>query len=350
MKTRMIVNIKVQNAAQRAALRKKAFKLFEKNTRPCEAARILRLDAATVARWFRRFAQEGEAAVKESRRGPKPGHDKNKLGVESLRRLDCAIRDKTPEQLKFPFALWSSRAVVEYVGRVFKVKISRRTARRYMQKLGYTYQCSVKAAREQSAPAVRKWLTEDYPRIKEEAARCGAALLWGDESCVMASETKCRGYSPKGVSPVLRKPANRAVRCNFVSAVGNRGDLYFRTFKGAMNVELFESFLTGLCKDVGTPVFLIVDNLKVHHANKLVEWLKPRANKIRLFYLPSYSPELNPDEFVNRDVKAGLSEQTIPNTVNGMEKAATAHLRKRKKDPDAVKRLFHAPSVRYAAD
>ncbi len=350
MKTRTIVNIKIQPDKERTAKRKKAFKLYQEKVRPCDAARALRLDPCTVARWFRRFAREGESAVGERRRGPKPGHAKNKLGPESLRRLDRAIRDKTPEQLKFPFALWSSRAIVEYVGREFKVGISRRTARRYMQKLGYTYQCPVKAAREQSAPAVRKWLGEDYPKIRAEAALNGAAVLWGDESCVMASETKCRGYSPAGVSPVLRKPACRTARCNFISAVGNRGELYFRTYTGAMNVDLFESFLEGLCKDVGEPVFLIVDNLRVHHANKLAEWLEPRASRIRLFYLPSYSPELNPDEFLNRDVKAGLSEQRIPGTVEGMEKATTAHLDKRKKDPDAVKRLFHAPTVRYAAD
>ena len=237
MKTNTIFNIKIQTSTQRTALRKKAFTLFEKKTRPCDAAHVLHVHAATVARWFRRFAKDGEAVVKEDRRGPKPGHDKNKLGIESLQCLNRVIRDKTPEQLKFPFALWSSRAIVEYVGREFKVKISSRTARRYMQKFGYTYQCSVKAAREQSAPAVRKCLTEEYPEIKKEAAQCGATILWGDESCVMAAETKCRGYSPKGVSPVLRKPANRVARFNFISAVGNRGDLFFRTFKRPMNVE-----------------------------------------------------------------------------------------------------------------
>lgn len=117
-----------------------------------------------------------------------------------------------------------------------------------------------------------------------------------------------------------------------------------------MNADLFESFLAGLCEDAGAPVFLIVDNLRGHHAKKLVEWLEPRTDKIRLSYPPSYSSKLNPDERLNRDVKSGFSEQTIPNTVEGMEKVTAAHLRKRRGYPESGKGVFHAPYVRYAAD
>ena len=106
-----------------------------------------------------------------------------------------AVIDKTPDQLKSDFAPWSSRAIREYVRRAYGMSISRRTARRYMQKMGFTYQCPVKAAREQNPALVRKWLETDYPAIRKEAAESGSAIDWADESPVPACETKARGHA-----------------------------------------------------------------------------------------------------------------------------------------------------------
>ncbi|MDD6029420.1 MAG: winged helix-turn-helix domain-containing protein [Kiritimatiellae bacterium] len=111
--------------------------------------------------------------------------------------------DKTPDQLKSDFAPWSSKAIREYVRRAYGMSISRRTARRYMQKMGFTCQCPVKAARERNPAPVRKWPETDYPAIRKEAAESGSAIDWADESPVPACETKARGHSPVGVSPVL---------------------------------------------------------------------------------------------------------------------------------------------------
>ena len=106
-----------------------------------------------------------------------------------------AVIDKTPDQLKSDFAPWSSKAIREYVRRAYGMSISRRTARRYMQKMGFTYQCPVKAAREQNPALVRKWLETDYPAIRKEAAESGSAIDWADESPVPACETKARGHA-----------------------------------------------------------------------------------------------------------------------------------------------------------
>ena len=98
------------------------------------------------------------------------------------------------------------------------------------------------------------------------------------------------------------------------------------------------------------PVFLIVDNLRVHHAKILQSWLDEewQKNKFKLFYLPSCLPELNPDEYLNRDVKAHLSETKVPKTADELTRAVQTHLEK--KDKASVKRLFHKPEVRYAAE
>ncbi len=174
--------------------------------------------------------------------------------------------------------------------------------------------------------------------------------MWGDESAILAGQVKARGYSPRGTAPILKAPANRAVRCNFISAVGNKGELYFEFFRGPMNADLFKDFIKRLVRELGTTVFLIVDNLKVHHANCLQRWLGKVRKRVRLFYLPSYSPELNRDEYVNRDTKAHVAEKDIAADVAGMEREVGGHLSARKANPESVRKLLHKKEVAYVLE
>lgn len=349
-KQRTVSNVQALPEAKRCAIRHKIFTAFTEGLTKYAAAQKFHVHERTVGRWYKKFEECGESAVHGSKRGPKSGGEKHKLSDEQMRELKRVVIDKTPDQLKFDFALWSSKAIKEYVMREYGMSISRRTARRYMQKMGFTYQCPVKAAREQNPVLVKKWLEKDYPAIRKEAAESGSAIYWADESSVLTCETKARGYSPIGVSPVLAAPANRSIRCNMISAVSNKGEMQFMVFDGAMNVDIFKDFMTRLVKDSPRKVFLIVDNLRVHHAKILDDWLEANSGRIKLFYLPSYSPELNPDEYLNRDVKAALAEKKRPQTAKALKADVVAHLTARKNEPDSVRRLFHKEEVRYAAD
>ena len=349
-KPHTLINIQSLSEEQRARHRRRAYECYKSGMTKYATAKKLRVHETTVGRWFRRFDKKGAEAIHGGKRGPKPGGERHKLSDAQMRELKKVITDKTPDQLKFDFALWSSMAVKEYVEFKYGVSIHRRTARRYMQRMGFTYQSPVKAAREQNKEAVGKWLETDCPAIRGDAAKCGASIFWGDESTVMACETKARGYSPKGVSPVLVAPANRSIRCNMVSAVSNKGEMHFMCFEGAMNTDVFKDFMSRLMEDVPGMVFLIVDNLKVHHANCLKEWLAARRDRIRLHFLPSYSPELNPDEYLNRDVKAAMSEKRRPSSAKAMRDVVSDHLQTRKDDPESIRRLFRKKEVRYAAD
>lgn len=186
--------------------------------------------------------------------------------------------------------------------------------------------------------------------MRKAASECGASIFWADESTIITCETKARGYSPAGVPPVLSAPANRSIRCNMISAVSNRVDMHFMMFDGAMNVDILKDFMERLKKDVQGKVFLVVDNLKVHHAKVLEPWLEANSEEIKSFFLPSYSPELNPDEYLNRDVKASLSEKKRPLTAKALKADVTSHLSAKQSDPESIKRLFHKKEVRYAAD
>ena len=305
----------------------------------------------SVGRWFRQFRAGGKSTLKERKRGP-AAQTNAALSEEEVRKLLEALTGSTPDQLMFDFALWSSWAVVAYVQKKFRKTICRRTARRYLRRLGFTYQCPIRRVREQNPTAVDAWLTKTYSRIKAEAAANSAKILWADEATVQIGGIRPRGYAPRGRPPVLRTTGNRSVRCNTISAVGNKGDLMFMTFKDSMNVDIFKRFIEQVIKEVGGPVTMIVDNLKVHHARCLEDWLKERREKdlFTLEYLPSYSPELNPDEYLNRDVKAGLAERALPVDTAAVCAAVAAHLSERKRSPEKVRNLFKKPEVRHAAD
>lgn len=349
-RTRKILNLKIATKTARARLREAAYKEYLAKSTVCATARKLCVTPQTVSNWFRRFAREKGGPFVEKKRGPSRGRNA-RLDERQLRRMAKVLTDKTPDQLKFEFALWSSKAIKEYVGKTFGVEISRRTARRYMNLLGFTYKCPERRAREQSPAAVARWLDTEYPAIKAEARRLDARIMWGDETCNTAGGSRMRGYSPCGRPSLLRAPDPRSIRCSSISAVGNRGDLVFMFFDGAMNTDVFKDFCSRLIKEFSQPVFLIVDNLKVHHANDLKEWFEEQrtGHGFRIFYLPSYSPELNPDEYFNRDIKADLAERSIPRSQDELKAAIDSHVQRRRKSPDAVKRFFEKEEVMYAA-
>ena len=345
------MNIKSLPRAKREDLRKKAFTLFRQGVSAYAVGQELGVRNQVACAWKRRFEADGDGAYVERRRGPETSKAA-RLSPAQQRKLAEVIVDKTPDQLKFPFALWSSKAVQEYVGRKFGVSLCRRSARRYMARLGFRYRVPERRAREQNPEAVRKWLARQYPAIRREARKKRAKILWCDESAVLAGEVKARGYSPKGKAPLLRAPANRGIRCNMISAVGNQGDLKFMIFRDAMNAEKFREFLEHLLREIPGAIFLILDNLRVHHAKCLRPYFAKKRAEGRLFlhYLPSYSPEMNPDEYLNRDTKAHMAEQPIPSSTPAMEAAVGGHLKRRAEDREFVKRLFHKKEVRYAAE
>ena len=349
-KTVRIQNLKIATKASRARIRELAYQEFLNGATAYAAAKKLHVTAQTVSNWFCRFRKNNGRMFFESRRGPASGRG-GLLDAKQRKRLVKVLTDKTPDQLKFDYALWSSKAIREYVKDAFHVDISRRTARRYMNMLGFTYKCPERRFREQSPAAVAKWLDTEYPAIKAEAGRCGARIMWGDETSNMAGGYVVRGYSPRGLPSVLRAPDPRSIRCSSISAIGNRGDLVFMFFDGGMNTDIFKEFCGRLIKDFQQPVFLIVDNLKVHHAKNLAEWFSQmqKEHGFRIFYLPSYSPELNPDEYFNRDIKAHLAEQRIPRSAEELRRAIERHVEDRRNTPEAIRRLFNKEVVKYAA-
>jgi len=175
--------------------------------------------------------------------------------------------------------------------------------------------CIKKRAYEQSSKKVQKWLDEQYPAIKEKAKQEKATIHWGDETGVRNSNQHGRSYAPKGKTPI-NKHMSKRFSINMISTVTNQGLVQFMIYKENMNADVLIRFLEQLIKCQDNKVFLILDNLRVHHSKIVKKWEEEHKNEIVLFYLPSYSPDRNPDEYLNCDLKYGLSEKPAPKTAD----------------------------------
>jgi transposase len=268
-------------------------------------AEILGVNRRTIGLWLQRYAAAGARGLQATRRGRKVGEQRTLTPVQEadVQRL---LVDKTPDQLKLTFALWSRQAVRELLRVRFGVAMPIRTVGEYLRRWGFTPQKPIKRAYEQNPVAVRRWLTETYPTIAARAKQEAAEIHWGDETGVRSDDVRGRGYAPRGQTPVRRVPARRH-SVSLISTLTNQGKVRFMLYRQALNARRLVRFLTRLTRDAGRKVFLILDNLKVHHATVVRDWLEAHREMIEVFYLPSYSPELNPDEYLNGDLKAGCT-------------------------------------------
>ncbi len=328
-------------------LRKRAVRMKERGHSIRAVADAFDVSPSAVHKWVVLFRQGGFKALKPDKRGRKTGQHRN-LTVEQEHDICKLIVEKTPDQLKLGFALWTRRAVVELVRRRFGVTIAIRSMGRYLKRWGFTPQKPLKKAYEQNPKAVRRWLDDEYPAIQARAKAEGAEIHWADETGLRSDSQHGRSYAPKGETPVIRLNAKRH-SASLISSVTNQGKVRFMIYDKAMNAQLLIRFFKRLIQDAGRKIFVILDNLRAHHAKIVKEWLKKHEDEIEVFHLPSYSPELNPDELLNCDLKAGVHSGPPARSDEQLKSKMLSHMRMLQKTPARVKKYFEHGKVRYAA-
>ena len=200
----------------------------------------------------------------------------------------------------------------------------------------------------QNPQEVERWMTEEYPRIKKEASQEKAEIFWCDETGISNEANDKRGFSPRGQTPVLKVEVKKE-RVNMISALTNQGKLRFMLYLETMTAVLLIMFLKRLCRESGRKIYVIMDNLRVHHSKKLRKWLKANQEKIKVFYLPPYSPELNPDESLNGRLKKEIHSGISPRTKEAIQKRTRSFMLNQQRAPCKVQKLFKHKRVRYAA-
>lgn len=324
-------------------MRQQAVKAIREGQEVSSVAAAYGINVRSVFRWLADFANGGQNALLAK---PIPGRPP-KVSEEEMRWLAKAVRENTPLQYKFAFGLWTLSLIATLIEREFGKKLSLASVSRIMKLLGFTAQKPLYQAWQQDATLVRAWEAEIYPAIRAEAKAKGATIYFADESGIRSDYHAGTTWAPIGETPVV-EVTGRRFSLNLISAVSPRGDFRFMLHDGSVNAEVFKEFLKRLLIGADGPVFLVVDGHPIHKAKLIKEFVAAQGGMLKLFYLPPYSPQLNPDEQVWAHVKRQVSRQLVQSK-DEMQRLALGALRRIQKLPELVKSFFRQPECQYAA-
>lgn len=331
--------------AAQETLRRRAVHAVLQGTLQKDVFKIFGVSRSALAEWMRLYRLKGEPGLTSLKRGRR-----KKIQLEPWQAAQTVrtITDHCPDQIKLPWVLWTRDAVAQLIKERFGIGISRWTAGRYLKRWGFTPQKPAKRAMEQNPEAVRHWLDTEYPQIKAAAQSDQAEIHWGDEMGIRNDHQTGTTWGLKGKTPVITTSGQR-FSSNMISTITNRGTMRFMVYTKRFTADVFVIFLRRLISSVDQKVYLIVDNHSVHRCGKVKRWLEKHKERIAIFYLPPYSPELNPDEMLNNDVKSNASKSHRPRTKVELVQNMRFYLRVTQNRPDIVQRFFKAPKVAYAA-
>lgn len=310
-----------------------------------QAADLFHVSKSAVDKIWTRYKKNGSRGIKSKKRGVQEGKKINGKQSAEVRQL---IKDKLPDQLKLAYGLWTREAVQQLILNRYGIELSRWQVGRYLKSWGYTPQKPITKAFEQKPAQVKAWLETEFPAIKQRASMENAVIYFGDETGMRSDHQAGRSYAPAGKTPVIKKTGQR-FSINMISAISNQGHLQFMIIDGRFNSEVFQTFLQQMIKYSRRKIFYVTDGHPAHKTNKLKEWLAENSNRIEVFFLPPYSPELNPQEYVNQDVKTNVIGKKRPINKHQMRSNVENFMTKRKNDKRQVQKYFHVSHVRYAA-
>lgn len=309
------------------------------------AARTFGVSRTSIDAWLAKVECGNITSLRSKKRGRPP---QPRLPGPQAAAIVKQITDRTPDQLKLPFALWTREAVRDLIAQRTGLVVSVRTAGRYLKRWGFTPQRPLRRAYERDPVAVERWKHEEYPAIVKQAKAENAEIHWADQLGARSDHQAGRSYGRRGRTPVIPGTGQR-FRANLMSSITNRGHLCFLVFDGSFNAELFIRFCRRLLRQRRRRIFLIVDGHPVHRSATVRDWLHANQRRIRLFFLPGYSPELNPDEYLNNDVKTNAIGRQRPASKPELIANLETYLRDTQRRPRIVRNYFLAQPVQYAA-
>jgi len=302
---------------------------------------------ATVSHYVRAYKNEGNAGLIYKKRG-RPLQSCTKLCLENEEKVRDIIEHHTPDQVGLDCVLWTRKAVCQYISDTYGITYSVRGMGDVLKRWGFTPQKPMKVAIQQNPHLVQHWLKVAYPAIQKKADQEKAAIYWADEMGLRSTDQRGRTYARRGKTPVIKKTGSR-FRCNMISAITNQGSMKWMVFEESFTVVIFLNFLRRLIYKSDKKIFLIVDNHKVHHAKKVQAWLEKNKEKITIFFLPPYCPEMNPQELVNQEVKSHAGNFKMMTSLKDLTINLRYYLTRIQFNPWKIMNYFKKASVAYAA-
>lgn len=327
------------------ALRMRTVEQVQAGASPEVQAKALGLRRSTVYNWLAMYRSGGWDALKAK---PLEGRPK-KISASQLEWLYKTVVGSNPLQHRFEFALWTRQMIRILLWEEFRLKLSLASVGRLLAQLGLTCQRPLFRASEQDSLKVKQWRQNDYPLIRNMAREAEADILFLDESSIRSDYHSGTTWGQRGETPIVRSSAKRD-KINMISAISPKGEMRFMVFEGKMDSTKFIDFLARLIDRFPRPIFLIVDGHPVHKSRTVKEWLRSvnaENDRLRLFFLPPYSPELNPDEQVWNHVKNHGIGRAAYSGDKELRKFAYRRLFSLQRRPAIIRSFFQHPDTRY---
>jgi transposase len=324
-------------------LRKRGVASVQEGQSPEIVAKALGINRVTMYSWLARYLSGGLDALDARKRGGR----KPKLDAKAIKWIYNMVTSKNPLQLNFTFALWTAKMVGEIIYQRFGIKLSKASVCRLLNQLGLTPQRPVWRAYQQRPEDVQRWMEEEYPRIRTMARRHKALIFFGDEAGVRSDHHAGTTWGIKGKTPIVSSTGAR-FGLNLISAVSAQGEFRFMTVRGRVTAAKFIEFIKRLIHGIDRMVFLIVDGHPTHKAKMVRRFVDSIKDRFRLFYLPPYSPELNPDERVWNDLKNNAVGKQVITTPKNLYRSVISYLRFIQKSPSRVRSYFNNETTLYA--
>lgn len=323
-------------------IRKRAIQRVQDGESPEVVIKALGFSRPCIYHWLAKYRSGGWDALKT---GKRPGRPRI-LDGPKIRWIYNLITEGDPQQLKLPFALWTRPLVIAAVKDKFGVKLSLSSVGRLLRQLGISNQKPLYRAYQQNPEAVKRWMEVDFPKIKKEAKKIGATIYFEDESGIRSDFHSGKTWAPIGKTPVIKTTGAR-FSLNMIAAISMRGHMRFMVVKGTVDADRICDFLKRLMHNVEKPVFLIWDGHPTHRSSKVNECINSFNGKLRVFCLPSYSPELNPAEQVWNNVKVQGVGKTPVFGPDQLKAAVMKQLRRLQKLPGLIRKFFEHPECIY---
>lgn len=324
--------------------RKMAIDSVRQGEKPTVVARVFKVPQRTLFYWLELYRHGGYDALREGKRSGRP----RKVNASVLQWLYKAITLGDPQQYQFEFCLWTLGIVRTMLKRFQGIELSKSGVSRLLHHLGLSPQIPKYKSYKQNPQKLRRYLQATFPEVVREARRTGAVIYFVDEAAVRADAHRGTTWAPVGETPVVEDSGDR-FGLRLISAVSPRGDLKFAAFEGRMTSQRFVAFLKKLRADTGKPIIVIADNASYHKDGAVKRYLRPTPEGIRVEHLPTYSPELNPDEQVWNHLKGRLGKLFIESKEQ-MKQATKRILLSIQRSVDLVLSFFQLKDTQYAAN